>query len=690
MARWQPQRLLKSLKHIYGLIPAKHAHSANAASLQTWSTTSKSHLSSLSSSSSRTFVRKSYSAERTRSESPSSASKLCQPHRWQPLSSLANRVNNRDSFEAIDIQTDAFRLDRCLHRRGYAAGAGSSLWPQDSKEEPADKPLTPWVRSVASGVDLLRNPKYNKGMAFTEAERDRHYLHGLLPPAYNDQDMQVQRVLSNLRKYDSDLQKYTHLMALQERNERLFYRVLINHIEDLLPIVYTPTVGLVCQKYGLMFRRPRGLFISIRDRGRVMELLKNWPERRVRAIAVTDGERVLGLGDLGVQGMGIPVGKLAVYVACGGIHPAECLPVTIDVGTNNEELLRDAFYPGLRQPRVTGEAYGDLIDEFMEAAKERYGNDVLIQFEDLAAQNASQLLFQYRGSHAVFNDDIQGTAAVALAGIIAALPIVGSSLSTTKFLFSGGSETGTGTAELLATAISRDAKISLEDARQNIFVVDSEGLVVRERLDSLPPHKMSFAHEHAPCPDLVSAIKAIQPSFLIGVSGKQGVFTEDVCRAMAACNKRPVIFTLSNHESRSECTAEEAYRWTEEKCVFASGTAFKPVELNGKRYKVCQGHNAYIFPGVALGCVMSGATRIRDEMFLAAAEALAAQVTDEDRAAGLVYPPFWKIRSISAHIARAVASKAYEFGLASRLPRPHDLLSVAFNNMYDPNYRPLR
>ncbi|KAH6556960.1 hypothetical protein KP509_1Z146000 [Ceratopteris richardii] len=325
-----------------------------------------------------------------------------------------------------------------------------------SEPPPEELHSTPWVRTVQSGIDLLRNPKYNKGMAFTKVERDRNHLHGLLPPAYMSQDLQVQRVMSNVRDTDSDLQKYIFLMALQERNEKLFFRVLLEYLDELLPIVYTPTVGIVCQKYGLLFRRPRGLFISINDKGQVMELLKNWPERHLRVIVVTDGERVLGLGDLGVQGMGIPVGKITLYSACGGIPPHECLPVTIDVGTNNESLLKDPFYPGTHQRRIQDELYDELIDEFMDAVKKRYGDTVLVQFEDFANKNAFRLLLQYRGSHLVFNGDIQAVGAVALAGIIAALPLTGGKVSDHTFLFRGAGETGTGIAELLATYISKE------------------------------------------------------------------------------------------------------------------------------------------------------------------------------------------------------------------------------------------
>ncbi|KAL3694312.1 hypothetical protein R1sor_007963 [Riccia sorocarpa] len=571
------------------------------------------------------------------------------------------------------------QTEKCYHDEAW-----------EKSDDNVERPATPWVRTVQSGIELLRNPKYNKGMAFSKTERDRHYLHGLLPPAYMNQDLQVLRVMSNLREYTSDLMKYNHLMALQERNERLFYRVLMEHIEELLPIVYTPTVGLVCQQYGLLFRRPRGLFISSRDRGRVMELLKNWPERRVRVIVVTDGERILGLGDLGVQGMGIPVGKLTLYTAIGGLHPSECLPVTLDVGTNNKSLLEHPFYPGLRQPRVVGEEYDELVDEFMEACKARYGSRVLVQFEDFANHNAFRLLFQYRGTHLVFNDDIQGTAAVALAGLIAALPLTGGKLSDHTFLFNGAGEAGTGIAEMLALYISKEANISIPEARRKIWMVDSKGLVVTSRMDSLQSHKIPFVQDYPAHSSLLDCVKAIRPTALVGVSGKAGSFTKEICEAMTEFSPRPIIFPLSNPTSNSECTAEQAYTWTQGKCIFASGSPFSPVEVNGQWHHPGQGNNAYIFPGFGLGCIVAGTTRIRDEMFLAAAETLASSVTDEDRLKGLVYPPLWKVRSVSAHIAKAVASKAYEHGVATNLPKPANLLEIAEKRMWTPQYRRYR
>ncbi|GAQ80039.1 malate dehydrogenase [Klebsormidium nitens] len=567
----------------------------------------------------------------------------------------------------------------------------SDTWGQ-VKEEDVERPATPWVRTVSSGVDLLRNPKYNKGMAFTPAEREASYLLGLLPPAYMTQDLQVERVLENLKEYTSNLHKYSHLMSLQERNERLFYRVLLDYIEDLMPIISGPTVGLACRRYGLLFRRPRGIFITNNDKGRVLTLLKNWPEKRVRFIVVTDGEQIMGLGDLGANGMGIPVGKLSLYTACGGINPSECLPVMIDVGTNNQALLQDPFYIGVRHSRVKGEEYDELLDEFMEAAKARFGDKCLIQFQDLANHNAHRLHFQYRGSHLVFNDNIQGTAAVLLAGIKAAQPLTNCPVSQHTYLFTGAGELECSIAELVALGISREAKITIQEARQKICFVDSKGLVTRARAENLRPHKLPFAHNNAEAPDLLAAVKVVKPTVLVGLSAPRGAFTQQVLEEMALNVKRPLLFPLSNPASseEGECSAEDAYQHTQGRGIFASASPSKPVEIFGQTFQPSQANNAYIFPGIGLGLLVAGTTRIRDEMFLAAADTLASLVEDEDRARGQIYPPFWKIRTISAHIARAVAQKSYEAGFGTRLPKPDDLMAFAHEIMYKPHYRRLR
>ncbi|KAF5466528.1 hypothetical protein F2P56_016446 [Juglans regia] len=550
--------------------------------------------------------------------------------------------------------------------------------------------VTPWCLSVASGYSLLRDPHHNKGLAFNEKERDAHFLRGLLPPTVASHELQVKKMMHNIRQYQLPLQKYMAMMDLQERNERLFYKLLIENVEELLPIVYTPTVGEACQKYGSIFMRPQGLFISLKEKGKIREVLRNWPEKNIQVIVVTDGERILGLGDLGCQGMGIPVGKLSLYTALGGVRPSSCLPITIDVGTNNETLLNDEFYIGLRQRRATGQEYAELLDEFMTAVKQNYGEKVLIQFEDFANHNAFDLLAKYGTTHLVFNDDIQGTASVVLAGLVAAQNLVGGTLADHRFLFLGAGEAGTGIAELIALEISKQTNAPLEETRKKIWLVDSKGLIVSSRKESLQHFKKPWAHEHEPINELVDAIKAIKPTVLIGTSGVGRTFTKEVVEAMASINEKPIILALSNPTSQSECTAKEAYTWSQGRAIFASGSPFPPVEYEGKLFVPGQANNAYIFPGLGLGLIMSGAIRVHDDMLLAASEALAEQVSEENFAKGLIFPPFTNIRKISAHIAAKVAAKAYELGLATRLPQPKDLVTHAESCMYSPVYRSYR
>ncbi|KAG2728965.1 hypothetical protein I3760_01G228400 [Carya illinoinensis] len=564
---------------------------------------------------------------------------------------------------------------------------------QDEFDEDAateEEFVTPWCLSVASGYSLLRDPHHNKGLAFNEKERDAHFLRGLLPPTVASHELQVKKMMHNIRQYQLPLQKYMAMMDLQERNERLFYKLLIENVEELLPIVYTPTVGEACQKYGSIFMRPQGLFISLKEKGKIREVLRNWPEKNIQVIVVTDGERILGLGDLGCQGMGIPVGKLSLYTALGGVRPSSCLPITIDVGTNNETLLNDEFYIGLRQRRAAGQEYAELLDEFMTAVKQNYGEKVLIQFEDFANHNAFDLLAKYGTTHLVFNDDIQGTASVVLAGLVAAQNLVGGTLADHRFLFLGAGEAGTGIAELIALEISKQTNAPLEETRKKIWLVDSKGLIVSSRKESLQHFKKPWAHEHEPINELVDAIKAIKPTVLIGTSGVGRTFTKEVVETMASINEKPIILALSNPTSQSECTAEEAYTWSQGRAIFASGSPFPPVEYEGKLFVPGQANNAYIFPGLGLGLIMSGAIRVHDDMLLAASEALAAQVSEENFAKGLIFPPFTNIRKISAHIAAKVAAKAYELGLATRLPQPKDLVKHAESCMYSPVYRSYR
>ncbi|XP_068786652.1 NADP-dependent malic enzyme, mitochondrial isoform X1 [Struthio camelus] len=482
--------------------------------------------------------------------------------------------------------------------------------------------VAPLARALAvkkRGYDITRNPHLNKGMAFTLEERLQLGIHGLLPPCFLSQDVQVLRVMKNYENKSNDLDKYIVLMTLQDRNEKLFYRVLTSDIERFMPIVYTPTVGLACQQYGLAFRRPRGLFITIHDKGHIATMLNSWPEENIKAIVVTDGERILGLGDLGSYGMGIPVGKLALYTACGGVHPQQCLPVLLDVGTDNEALLNDPLYIGLKHKRVRGKQYDELIDEFMQAVTNKYGMNCLIQFEDFANVNAFRLLNKYRNKYCTFNDDIQGTASVAVAGIFAALRITKNKLSDHKFVFQGAGEAAMGIAHLIVMAMEKEG-ISREDAIRKIWMVDSKGLIVKGR-SHLNHEKELFAQDHPSMNTLEEVVQKVKPTAIIGVAAIAGAFTEKILKDMAAFNERPIIFALSNPTSKAECTAEQCYRLTEGRGIFASGSPFSKVTLpSGQTFFPGQGNNAYVFPGVALGVIACGVRHISDDIFLITAE----------------------------------------------------------------------
>src|ERR1700719_27622 len=395
------------------------------------------------------------------------------------------------------------------------------------------------------GLALLRDPLLNKGTAFTEEERDALGLRGFLPAAVMSMQAQVERILTNLRTLPSDLEKYVALNSLHDRNEALFFRVVCDHIDEIQPLIYTPTVGLACQKFGLIFRRPRGMFISVKDRGRIAELFANWPYQ-AKLIVVTDGERILGLGDLGAHGMGIPVGKLSLYSACAGIHPENCLPVVLDVGTNNQDLLNDRYYIGLRQKRVSGQAYDDFVDEFVTAAREAFPG-VLIQFEDFANHSAFRLLHKYRDDIPVFNDDIQGTAAVALAGLFSALRVSGGKLTDQQILFLGAGEAATGIADLIVSAMMAEG-LSEADAIKRNWLTDSRGLVVKGRA-GVTEHKLRYAHDHAPLDDFLTAIRTLRPTAIIGVAAVGGAFTPEILKAMGEINDRPIVFALSYQTS---------------------------------------------------------------------------------------------------------------------------------------------
>ncbi|XP_027511862.1 NAD-dependent malic enzyme, mitochondrial [Corapipo altera] len=515
------------------------------------------------------------------------------------------------------------------------------------------------IHMKEKGKPLMLNPRTNKGMAFTLHERQMLGLQGLLPPKIETQDIQALRFHKNLAKMTDPLEKYIYIMGIQERNEKLFYRVLQDDIERLMPIVYTPTVGLACSQYGHIFRRPK-LCVGC--------CFFFCPQ----AVVVTDGERILGLGDLGVYGMGIPVGKLCLYTACAGIHPDKCLPVCIDVGTDNTTLLKDPFYMGLYQKRDRSQVYDDLIDEFMEAITDRYGQNTLIQFEDFGNHNAFRFLRKYREKYCTFNDDIQGTASVALAGLLAAQKATGRPLTEQKVLFLGAGEAALGIANLIVMAMV-ESGVSAEEAYGRIWMFDKHGLLVQDREQKVDSNQEPFTHrapEQIP-KTFVEAVTVV--SVILGVAGAGRLFSHEVIKAMAAINDRPIIFALSNPTVKAECTAEEAYTLTEGRCLFASGSPFDLVTLkDGRTFKPGQGNNAYIFPGVALAVILSSVRHISDKVFLEAAKALAEQLSDEELAQGRLYPPLSNIREVSISIAVKVMEFLYANNMAFHYPEPED------------------
>jgi len=532
------------------------------------------------------------------------------------------------------------------------------------------------------GVKLLHDPVRNKGTAFTDAERDKLGLRGLLPPRVCSAAEQEQRVLGNLRSKANDLERYLYLVSLQDRNETLFYRVVTNNIEEIMPLIYTPTVGKACQEFCHIYRRPRGIYISLREKGRVREVLENWPHKNPRVIVVTDGERILGLGDLGAAGMGIPIGKLSLYTACAGIHPTLCLPVTLDVGTNNEQLLNDPLYLGLEQKRERGPDYDALVNEFIDAVAEIFPR-AMVQLEDFGNRNAFRLLKQYRERLCLFDDDIQGTGAVALAGLLGALRISGGALSEQRLLFFGAGQAGIGIASTIVAALVSEG-MSAEQARLRCWLYDSQGLLVAQR-ETIPEQKLPFAHQHPPLTDFAQAIEDLQPTAIIGCAGQPGVFSEEAVRSMAKLQERPIVFALSNPTSNAECTAEQAYQWSDGRAIFASGSPFQAVQLGNRSFEPGQGNNAYIFPGVGLGAVVSETRQVTDEMFLSAARVLAEQVSEDDLAAGRVFPRLAHIREVSALIAAEVAAIAYRDGLTTR-EQPDDILQDIREHMFVPMY----
>lgn len=527
------------------------------------------------------------------------------------------------------------------------------------------------------GKALLNDPIRNKSTAFTREEREQLRLRGLLPYQVTNIRLQQQRVLENLHKKTSNIEKYIFLNNLLERNQRLFYRMLIDHIEEIMPLVYTPTVGEACREFAHIFRKPQGFYITPDDRGDIAAILNNWSEDDVRVIVVTDGERILGLGDLGANGMGIAIGKIALYVACAGIHPRYCLPVMLDVGTNNQALREDSLYLGYPHPRLTGEAYQSLVDEFIAAVQQIYPL-ALVQFEDFSSDHAFMLLDRYREHYRCFNDDIQGTAAVTLAGILAASRITNKPFIEQKIMLLGTGSAATGIAELILSALI-DRGMPAETARSRLSFVDRKGLVTTGR-DQIKPRIQPFAQSQ-PTVSFVEAIARIQPDVLIGATGTAGAFTEEVIHAMAQCQRQPVIIALSNPTSHTECTAEQAYRWSEGRAIFASGSPFSPVVIGEQRFYPAQGNNAYIFPGIGLGIMISGASHVTERMFLAAANTLAQMVLPEELSMGSIYPDLTRVRKVSQMIAANICQLVQ--GDALNVVELSDNLQA---QMYEPGY----
>jgi malate dehydrogenase (oxaloacetate-decarboxylating)(NADP+) len=535
------------------------------------------------------------------------------------------------------------------------------------------------VGTTKRGFDVLRDKTLNRSITFGRQERDRLGLRGLLPYRVSTERQMIDRVMVNLERLPRDIDRYMQLSALQERNQRLFYQTVIAHVDKILPLIYTPTVGEACREFSHIAREPKGFFITPDDRGQIRRILANWPRKDIRVIVVTDGQRILGLGDLGANGMGIPVGKLALYTACAGIDPEVCLPVTLDVGTNNEELLNDLLYLGYPRKRLEGKPYFDLVEEFVTAVQSRYP-DALIQFEDFLTPNAYALLNKYRDRVLCFNDDIQGTAAVALAGVYSSTRITGRPFRDLKIMFLGAGSAATGIADLMTTAFV-DEGLSPGEARQHLWFVDMHGLVVKGRPD-LMAHNLPYAHDFRPL-GFLDAIDAIKPHVLIGATGAPGTFTQAIIERMSRINERPVVFALSNPTSKAECTAEQAYRWSEGRAIFASGSPFAPVAYGGSTFRPAQGNNAYVFPGIGLGAIACRARTLPDELFLAAARALADLVRQTDLDQGALYPPLSEIRKISLAIATRVATKAYAMKLA-RQRRPRDVRRSVEALMYQP------
>ncbi len=534
------------------------------------------------------------------------------------------------------------------------------------------------------GIELLYDPSLNKSTAFTEAEKRALGIVGLVPDVTETEDLQLSRVMMQLGHKSTDLDRYIYLTNLLDHNETLFYRTVMSDPARFLPIVYDPTIGEACLKFGHIYRQPRGMYLSMTRRGKVKEVLKNWPEKDVRFICVTDGGRILGLGDLGANGAGIPIGKLQLYTACAGVPPQYLLPMYLDAGTNNEQYLHDPLYLGMRKTRpATADLYS-FVDEFVEAVQEVFPK-CCIHFEDWTGTDAVHLLQRYRDRYCVYNDDVQGTAGITLAGMINAAKVKGTKLKDEKYLFLGAGSAGIGLADLLCSALVAQG-LTLKEAQSQVYMFDINGLLESTRTD-LVDFQKPYAHEHAPTRDFVAAIESIKPSTIIGVSTIGGAFNQKVVESMSRINERPVILALSNPTEHVECTPEQAYTWSKGKAIYAAGVQFQPVHYNGQTFLPGQANNFYIFPAVGMAIFATQAKRVTDEMFIEAGQAVADQVPSELLKQGLLYPLQSNILETEIQTAARVAKVVFDSGLA-RIPRPEDSLSFIRQHVYEPKYKP--
>eukprot|EP00300_Choanocystis_sp_HF-7_P012712 c1799_g1_i2.p1 GENE.c1799_g1_i2~~c1799_g1_i2.p1 ORF type:complete len:545 (+),score=124.62 c1799_g1_i2:3-1637(+) len=535
---------------------------------------------------------------------------------------------------------------------------------------------------MSKRLACIHDPFVNKGSAFTPKERIGLKIRGLIPTRVETMEMQLVRVRAQFDSEPTPLSKYSFLAMLQDTNQSLFYKFLLDHLVDCLPIVYTPTVGLACQEYSHIFRRPQGMYLSVEERGHVRKLLDNWPEKP-EIIVVTDGGRILGLGDQGLNGMGIPIGKLSLYVAGAGFNPAKTLPITLDVGTNNQKYLDDPMYLGLKHNRVPEEEYYTFLDEFCMAVKHKWPK-CLVQFEDFATPHAIKLLEDYRTKMLCFNDDIQGTGSVILAGFLNALKIQGTNPTEVRCVFFGAGSAAIGVAQTIA-ALLETLGLSNEEARRRFWLIDSQGLLVDSRQDAIAAHKLPFVRPGKEMKDLREVIEEVKPHILMGLAGHGRSFFEEHVAEMYKHCKQPIIFPLSNPTSKAEITAEDAYTWTNGDCIFAAGSPFDPVELNGKTYYPAQGNNLFIFPGVGLGAVLCESKQVTDLMFINAAKALAEMVSEEDLKSGKIYPSLKDLRDVSVQVAIATINTAYEQKLTTK-KRSGNLGAFVRSKMWVPDY----